>query len=41
MSGESAKGLLDRGQHGWLLPNPCRGDLHEVGSGMTIDFDSW
>ena len=50
MSGESAKGLLDRGQHGWLLPNPCQGDLgadkqapgdscaHKMGSGKTIDF---
>lgn len=27
MSDKSAKGLLDLGQHGWLLPNPCRGDL--------------
>ena len=50
MGGESAKGLLDRGQHGWLLPNPCRGHLgadkqaqgdscaHKIGSGMTITF---
>ena len=28
MGGKSAKGLLDRGQHGWLLPNLCRGDRH-------------
>lgn len=35
MGGELAKGFLDRGQHGWLLPNPCRGDLHKMGGGMT------
>lgn len=49
MGDESAKGLLDRGQHGWLVPNPCRVDLgadaqatgdscaHKMRAGMTID----
>ena len=38
MSAESTKGLLDRDQHGWLLPNPCRVDLHKMESGMSIDL---
>lgn len=38
MGGELAKGLFDRGQHGWQLPNPYRGDLLKMGSGMTVDF---
>jgi len=50
MGSELAKDLLDRGQHDWLLSNPCRGHLgadkqatgdscaHKVWAGMTIDL---